>query len=831
MADDGKPNNEYSRDHLTISDFAEARDYGSPKEGRPGLPVRDRAAHANRLAAQIAAVQQVIEARDVTPVPGFKTEDAGAILAVESAPRDGLPDLARKKVDVRVGNVRRLPNGAEQAVLVMPRESITFFENAVLSYRDEETRYGNPAQRSLVEPIENIRPGWLEQLWTDPRPLPDGNERIWWECWCWPDRTEILRRASAQLKLRVSESHLFFPEMTVLPIYARRQDIERIIASIDSIGELRRASDTPRFYVHEIHGEQDPWVDELSHRVDWPAQTAPSVCLLDTGVNREHALLNNALQATDAHAYDKDWGTADDRDHGTYMAGLALFGDLTPVLGSAEPVSLAHGLESVKLVPPPGVPTTDLENYGMVTQGGIAIPESISPERSRAFCLAMSNEDVSGERPSSWSSAIDQSAAGAAPGDPEAGEEETLKRLIIVSAGNIPDTATLEDHQDKDEYPIEDPAQAWNALTIGGFTDLVDIQESDLEGWTPMSGVGELSPYSRVSTDWPHSATAIKPELVFESGNRALSPNNIDIASGVDSLSLLTTGSNIQQKPLDTFWATSASTAQAARMAASIQARYPELWPETVRALMVHSAQWSPAMMDALLAVTKPERKQLLRHFGYGIPDLQRALDSAGNDLALIAESTIQPYKRETGKGIRFCHAHFYELPWPTSELEQLGNAEVQLKVTLSYFVEPNPGQISPVAAHRYRSVGLRFANKRAGEPLEDFNRRVNRLDRNGGDGPDNEQDPGWMLGPTSISAGSLHSDTWTGPAIELADRKHIAVMPVIGWWREKVVLNCFERETRYSLVLSLSSPEHDVPLYAETQTAIEAVLTVGVEI
>ena len=821
---------EYARNHLIVSDFAQARDYGSPRESRARLPPRERVAHANRLASQLLAAQQAMSVRDIALVPGFSADDAAALLEVESAPGIDLPELARKKIDVRVGNVRQLPNGAEQAVLVMPSGSMTFFSNAVIAYRDEDTEAGWPKQRTLIEPIETIRPGWLEDLWTDPRPIPEGDQLTWWECWCWPDRTETLRRAAGQLRLRVSEGHLFFPEMTVLPVYARRGDIERIIASIDAIGELRRATDSPRFFMHDVVHEQGPWVNNLIDRVTWPTAGAPSVCLLDSGVNREHPLIEPALLADDVYAFDSDWGTADDHDHGTYMAGLALFGDLTPLLASEAPVTLQHRLESVKLVEPPGVDRHDPESYGVITQAAMAIPESKDPHRIRNFCLAMSNEDVSGERPSSWSSAIDQSAAGAATGDQSDEDDDIPRRLIIVAAGNVPDTATLEENYDTDEFPIEDPAQAWNALTIGGFTDLVTITEPDLDGWQAMAEVGQKSPYSRASTDWPHSATAIKPELVFEAGNRALSPNTIDISSGVDSLSVLTTGSRVEQRPLDTFWATSASVAQAARMAAMIQARYPSAWPETIRALMVHSAQWSPAMLEELLAVPKLERKLLLRCFGYGIPDLRRALDSADNDLALIAEATIKPYRRETGKGIKFCHAHFYELPWPTAELENLGNIDVHLKVTLSYFIEPNPGQYAPVAAHRYRSAGLRFANKRAGEPLDDFYRRVNRLDRDGADGPEAEHDPRWILGPTAISAGSLHTDVWIGPAIELADRKHIAVMPVMGWWRDRVALNCYEREMRYTLVVSLASPEQDVPLYAEVRNAIEAAVTIDIE-
>lgn len=824
MAND-EPNN-YSREHLSVSDFAVARPYGSPNTRNPRSPPRDRIEHANRLSRQLAAVAADAAARNVKPISGFTPDESAAVLEVESAPNNYLPDLERPTRDIRVGAVRALPNGAEQAALILPHESLTYFTGAVDAYRDDNTPGGAPRQRGLIEPIENIRPGWLETLWTDPRPLPDSGQQMWWECWCFPDRTELLHRAAARLGLRVSEQRLFFPELTVIPIYAVREEIERILASINAISELRRATDTPSFFMRTVREEQRPWVDELSARVDWPLTDAPAVCLLDTGINRVHDLLARSLTETDMHAHNPDWGIADDRDHGTPMAGLALFGDLMPVLASTEPVVLTHRLESVKLVEPPGMSRTDPQNYGSVTQAAIALPEIALPDRIRVYCLAASNEDVSGERPSSWSAALDQSAAGIAPGDETDGDRQ--RRLIIAVAGNIPDTASVDDILDPDEFPIEDPSQAWNAITVGGLTDKNVIDEPDLAGWSACAAPGDQSPYSRSSTDWRHSDSAIKPELVFEAGNRALSPKGTEVVSGVDSLSLLSTGSD-PLRPLDTFWATSAAAAQAARMAAMIRSRYPDYWPETIRALMVHSANWSPAMLNALFAVGKFDRRRHLRRFGYGEPNLQRALASAGNDLALVAENTLQPFKKEKGKAVEFCDAHFYEFPWPTTVLEQLGNTEVQLKVTLSYFIEPSPGQIAPVAAYRYRSVGLRFAVKRAGEPVEDFYRRINRLDRNGGNAPAREDDPNWVIGPASVAAGSLHSDLWMGAAIDLADRQHVAVYPVLGWWRDRPQLRRHSEQIRYALVVTLASPGVDVELYSEIQNSIASAVTIKV--
>ncbi|MDE0660859.1 MAG: hypothetical protein OXI79_14565 [Gammaproteobacteria bacterium] len=61
-------------------------------------------------------------------------------------------------------------------------------------------------------------------------------------------------------------------------------------------------------------------------------------------------------------------------------------------------------------------------------------------------------------------------------------------------------------------------------------------------------------------------------------------------------------------------------------MAAQVMASYPGLWPETVRALIVHSAEWTPAMRQANLppAHGKQDYLQLVQRCGFGVPDLDR---------------------------------------------------------------------------------------------------------------------------------------------------------------------------------------------------------------
>ncbi len=158
-------------------------------------------------------------------------------------------------------------------------------------------------------------------------------------------------------------------------------------------------------------------------------------------------------------------------------------GDLTSALADRSERRLTHRLESVKVLPPRGFDPTEPQSYGVVTQTAVALPEIAAPERARVFCMAVTNENVSGSIPSAWSAAVDQAAAGTMAGD----EPDAPKRLIVLSAGNIPAEIDMRRVKSQDEFPIEDPSQAWNALTVGGYTDLIDIRDEGYRSWTPMA--------------------------------------------------------------------------------------------------------------------------------------------------------------------------------------------------------------------------------------------------------------------------------------------------------------------------------------------------------
>jgi hypothetical protein len=172
-----------------------------------------------------------------------------------------------------------------------------------------------------------------------------------------------------------------------------------------------------------------------------------------------------------------------------------------------------------------------------------------------------------------------------------------------------------------------------------------------------------------------------------------------------------------------------------------------------------------------------------------------------------------------------------HRLPWPTEVLHDLGEAPVKLRVTLSYFVEPNPARRGYVDRYPYQSHGLRFAVIRPGEKVESFRARINKAarDENPSAPSATLDDHGWALGPRTRERGSLHADTWSGMAAQLADRSVVAIYPVGGWWKERKSLGRWQQAARYALIVSISTPETKIDLYAPITNMIGTPVTISV--
>lgn len=783
---------------------------------------RDRQQHARALkSALVIAERESKRERDGINItvhgaePGLYVQFAsppGVELKVESLEdrRKGIELVAVQIVD-RPGHPT-----VQLATVFVPEGRLKHFVTRFEQYANEKTKSGEPRHKDLVDRIAGLKRATLRALWTDSGEVwPESDEVIWWEVWLRRHDGKELERLldfAEQVRLTVGERRLAFDDRIVVLVSGSAAQLSTSLDVLNDVAEVRRAKDTAALFVDAPPGEQADWVADLKRRTTSPSASAPAVCILDTGVTRGHPLLANVIAPRDAMAVDPTWGANDDgggignMGHGTEMAGLATYGDLVAALVSRAPIALRHRIESVKILPPTGTNPPDL--YGAITALAVARPEVNAPRRLRAFALAVTATDTRDRgQPTSWSAAVDALAAGRSFDTATQGlvyldeSKGAASRLLVVSAGNVDNLAVA--HLDcSDLEAVHDPAQAWNALTVGAFTEKAVINDPAWDGWSPLARPGELSPWSTTSVlfleSWP-----IKPDVVFEGGNIAYDGSSIDFP--VPDLCLLSTYYKPGEKLLVLSWATSAATAQIARMAAIVRADYPGLWPETVRALIVHAARWTPAMQVHFDAVSgRRARAKLARRYGYGVPSLERALRSANDAVTLVVQSSIRPFSK--GK---MNDMHIHELPWPRDVLRELGHASVQLRVTLSYFIEPNPGRRGWKKRHRYASHGLRFDLKSPTESIDEFRKRLNQraLDEDE-ERPSTGDSEGWFLGEQARSKGSIHSDVWTGTAADLAERGVVGVFPVSGWWKDQPKRDRSEQGARYSLVVSIETPE-----------------------
>ena len=240
-------------------------------------------------------------------------------------------------------------------------------------------------------------------------------------------------------------------------------------------------------------------------------------------------------------------------------------------------------------------------------------------------------------------------------------------------------------------------------------------------------------------------------------------------AVGIDSLALLSTSRHFPNPLFQTLRETSAATALASRLCALIQSAYPDLWPETIRALVVNSGQRTAAMLATLPA--NPNKMRLREFLGEIWLRCAKCRARALEQEKCLDAGCRKHYSAlcKIRRQAKLNQMKTFALPWPRETLQALEEEIVSMKVTLSYFIEPNPSETARNRSSRYASHGLRFAVKMADENDGDFQKRVNKLAREEGEKIKSPADDGWLLGSQLRSKGSLHQDIWKGPASDLA--------------------------------------------------------------
>ena len=831
-------------DHLYVNGYVGSRPRTARGMGTTAIRPVDRQTHGKRLIEEIDAVftkeQEARDSQDLDPV----LQANGTYLTLEGVSADfelkldSLTQLTRKGKTSRKSKWLLLSvhpateDSPERANIWVADDFRHQFFKLFEDYLVTSDEKNQPKNNALIANISHIRETYLNDLWTSEGNPPYGGA-IWWELWLDQrrERPGLLERIIKSFSLEISNRQLRIGDSLIVHIRATRQQLETLVVTDLPFTEIR----TPSFIdtIEDLSdSERFEYVLDFSTRVIPAEVGAPVVCHLDSGVFRAHALLEGSLASRDQHSIFTASTGHDRHGHGTSMAGIALYGEhLDDLLLGTQTIRLKHRLESVKFFPTPvGAQQRD---YASATIHAISIPEA-GPSRRRTFCMPVSTKsDTNPGWPTLWSATVDTLAVGTdiqvnsdgfsliSKPDPDA------KRLIIVSAANVDADSYRIDHLDNsDMSPIRDPGQSWNALTVGAFTQLDQVpSDPSFHSYFLVAPAGELSPHSRTSLLFGDKPWPIKPEICLEGGNVLLDRQGFAEPKH-PLLSLRSTGIR-NDVDLTSANATSAATAQAARLAALAMSRYPSYWPETVRALLVHEARWTERMRAHLDACeTKSGRARLLRRYGWGVPTEEAVLTSSHRAVTMVVQDEFCPF--DETYAMRELRLH--SLPWPRDVLQSLGEADMRLRITLSYFIEPSATRRGWKGKYTYASYGLRFDLKAPTDiNVKRFLARVNRQAQEEEDEDYSSTDSHsnhWLLGTRARHYGSLHQDEWQGTGAELAACDHIAVYPVGGWWKNNNRRDRRDLPVRYALLVSLSTSTQGADLYTPIATQLSVPVT-----
>ena len=589
------------------------------------MPQRNRGEHAQLLKEQYQRfVNQAIALQDELAASGKPIAD-GVYLDIE-VNKKLISDSFDTKTGAKIMKVSEEDdeNANANVTVFIEKKNKDWLSKKADEYATKDTKRGNASNEKLIAPIEEITLSDIHSLYESSESFDElaKNEDLLFELWINKRDDYSIEDISNTLDILGIECNigkrLQFTDVDVFLIETTKNVLESLpyhLGYIEGIRRYRQPSILTE--THEINRE---WNDLISDDINFNI-TDDSVCIgiLDTGVNNFHKLLSPVLPDSRMGSAISVQDNIDNSFHGTDMAGLALLGDLTDLAyqrGGASDIE--HSLASVKIYE--NGHKTQSDFYGAVIEDAIEQAQTMGATLN---CMAITDDVSLDGHPTSSSAALDESIYHGGRCD----------RLVMVSVGNIQPAEVDETDYLKScrANAILSPSQAWNALSIGAFTKKTIISNGPEH--RPLAAPGAISPVSRTTDCWSNGR--IKPEIVMEGGNLALH-KMLGIVTNED-LSLITTSQDLQN-PLEAFNATSAATALASRLAAKIKTANPTLNMLSVRALIVHSAEWTPEMTR----IGRP--KDIMPLCGYGVPNEDIALFSNEKCAIFVFENEIVPF-------------------------------------------------------------------------------------------------------------------------------------------------------------------------------------------
>jgi Subtilase family len=284
--------------------------------------------------------------------------------------------------------------------------------------------------------------------------------------------------------------------------------------------------------------------------------------------------------------------------------------------------------------------------------------------------------------------------------------------LFIVSAGNIPKDKIQYYIRNGNVYPayllnpncrLANPAQSTFSIVVGSINHLT----LDNEDWNSIGNENDISPFSRIGTGiWGQ----IKPDVVEYGGGMQISKNGLHNISTKDTATELVRsmyhgGGAYGNDGVGTSFATPKVT----HIVAELSKLYKEENINLIRALLVQGARLPNDFF-------KNPTKLSIRHFGYGLPSLERVTKNTEHRITFYNTNVIAAEKGQ-----------IYSLKLPQELRNQGDEYDILIEVTLAYTAK---NRRTRQKTKSYLSTWLEWKCSNLEDDYESFkNRTLSELD------------------------------------------------------------------------------------------------------
>jgi len=273
--------------------------------GGGNIPARDKEQHGEYLTNRFNSVWDAQRERErertaiALPTRNgayvqFKGQD-DCDLAFES--------LESRRAGIRLMNVRKIKENNHEtqiATVFVPTGKESFFMNKLEDYKTELTKKGKPKNDTLFRSIEDIQFATLSALWTGKQEFFPTERYAWYEVWIHTtasdDKGESqCRDFLGQLRvaqIETKEKYLLFQERAVLLVRGNLDTLTELMLRFGNIAEFRPSTTPASFWSNESRIEQNEWIRDFLQRMIVNQEHNVLVCMLDSGINNAHPLLN-----------------------------------------------------------------------------------------------------------------------------------------------------------------------------------------------------------------------------------------------------------------------------------------------------------------------------------------------------------------------------------------------------------------------------------------------------------------------------------------------------------------------------------------------------------